>query len=131
MTDQPFNGEPDLFGFAPNCSAGCGTKAQDASYPDRPACGATDTSAAAAADLAPHLGRLQQLTLDTITDAGADGCTANELAAITGLPREAIQPRTSELRKKGKIVDSGRRRPNPNGKSAIVWTLPHHRQELP
>jgi hypothetical protein len=29
----------------------------------------------------------------------------------------------------GKIVDSGRRRPNPNGKSAIVWTLPEYRSE--
>jgi hypothetical protein len=121
MTDHAFSAaEPDLFGFASSVPA---------AYPDRPACRATDTSAAAAADMAPHLGRLQRLTLDTISEAGWHGCTANELAAITGLPREAIQPRTSELRKKGKIVDSDRRRHNPNGKSAIVWTLPEYRRE--
>lgn len=89
-----------------------------------PAHRGVETSIAAAFDLAPHLGRLQQLSLDTIEKAGWHGCTALELAGATGLPREAVQPRTTELRKAGKIIDSRRRRPNPNGKMAIVWILP-------
>ena len=111
-------GEPDLFGFVPASE-----------YPKSPGHRGVETSIAAANDIAPGLGRLQKLTLATVSEASGYGCTANELADLTGLPREAIQPRTSELRRMGKIVDSGRRRHNPNGKSAIVWTLPGYRSE--
>lgn len=110
--------EPDLFGFKPAPA-----------YPDAAGHRGVETSVAAADAIAPHLGRLQQLTLATIAEAARQGCTANELAERTRLPREAVQPRTSELRRMGKIVDSGQRRPNPNGKSAIVWTLPEYRSE--
>lgn len=96
-------------------------------YPDQPGHRGVDTSVEAAEAIQPLLGRLQQLTFDTVASAGWHGCTANELAFITGLPREAIQPRTSELRKQGRIVDSRRRRANPNGKRVIVWTLPEFR----
>lgn len=96
-------------------------------YPDQVGHRGVDTSIEAAEALQPMLGRLQQLTYDTVAAAGWHGCTANELAYITGLPREAIQPRTSELRKQGRIVDSRRRRENPNGKRVIVWTLPEFR----
>ena len=109
-------GELDLFGFTPASE-----------YPDSPGHRGVETSIAAANDIAPNLGRLQQLTLATVSEAAWHGCTAKELADRTGLPREAVQPRTSELRRMGKIVDSGRRRHNPNGKSAIVWTLPAYR----
>ena len=43
------------------------------------------------------------------------------LAARLEMDRWSIQPRTSELRRKGLIRDSGRRRPNATGKRAIVW----------
>ncbi|MEQ8707951.1 MAG: hypothetical protein RIC36_03110 [Rhodospirillales bacterium] len=58
----------------------------------------------------------------TIRDAGKHGLTADELAARLGMDRWSIQPRTSELRCKGLIRDSGQRRPNATGKLAIVWT---------
>jgi hypothetical protein len=38
------------------------------------------------------------------------------------MDRWSIQPRTSELKRKGLIRDSGQRRPNCTGKKAIVWT---------
>ena len=57
----------------------------------------------------------------TIRDAGAGGLTADELAARLEKDRWSIQPRTSELRRKGLIRDSGQRRPNGSGKMAIVW----------
>lgn len=102
-------------------------RAETDAYPDQPGHRGVDTSVEAAKAIQPQLGRLQRLTFDTVAAAGWHGCTANELAYITGLPREAIQPRTSELRKQGRIVDSRRRRENPNGKRVIVWTLPEYR----
>lgn len=90
-------------------------------YPDAPGHRLVDTSVAAAVALAPRLGRLQQMALEEIRDAGWLGHTADELAARLGMDRWSIQPRTSELRRKGLIRDSGQRRPNATGKLAIVW----------
>ena len=47
---------------------------------------------------APKLGRLQRMAEAAIRDAGANGLTADELAARLGMDRWSIQPRTSELR---------------------------------
>ena len=91
-------------------------------YPDKPGHRNVDTSIAAADDLAPKLGRLQRMAEMTIRDAGAHGLTADELSARLDMDRWSIQPRTSELRRKGLIRDSGQRRPNGSGKLAIVWT---------
>lgn len=90
-------------------------------YPNAPGHRNVETSVFAAADLRPKLGRLQSMALAAIRDAGAYGFTALELAERLKVDRLAIQPRTSELRRKGLIQDSGHRRPNPTGKSAIVW----------
>jgi hypothetical protein len=91
-------------------------------YPNAPGHRNIDTSVAAANALAPKLGRLQRMTLEAIKNAGWHGHTADELAAALEMDRWSIQPRTSELRRKGLIRDSGQRRPNNSGKLAIVWT---------
>ena len=93
-------------------------------YLDAPGHRGVDTSVAAADAVAPKLGRLQRLAETTIRDAGEDGLTADELAARLELDRGSIQPRTTELRRKGIIRDSGRRRRNVTGKAAIVWIVP-------
>jgi hypothetical protein len=90
-------------------------------YPDAPGHRNVDTSIAAATALASKLGRLQRMAETAIRDAGQYGLTADELAARLGMDRWSIQPRTSELRRKGLIRDSGLRRPNATGKQAIVW----------
>jgi biotin operon repressor len=90
-------------------------------YPDAPGHRGADTSVAAAADVAVKLGRLQRMAEAAIRQAGPDGLTADELASSLDLSRWSIQPRTSELRRKGVVVDSGRRRLNTTGKQAIVW----------
>ena len=91
-------------------------------YPDAPGHRNVDTSIAAANALAPKLGRLQRMAEDAIRDAGWLGLTADELAVKLNMDRWSIQPRTSELKRKGLIRDSGQRRPNCTGKMAIVWT---------
>lgn len=90
-------------------------------YPNAPGHRNVDTSVAAADALAPKLGRLQRMAEGAIREAGPRGLTADELAARLELDRWSIQPRTSELRRKGRIRDSGQRRPNCTGKLAIVW----------
>ena len=90
-------------------------------YPDAPGHRNVDTSIDAADALAPDLGRLQRLAETTIRDAGDAGLTADELAARLKLQRWSIQPRTTELSRKGFIRDSGQRRQNITGKRAIVW----------
>ncbi len=93
-------------------------------YPHAPGHRDIDTSIAAAYALHPKLGRLQHMALQAIRNAGADGLTANELAAKLQLDRSSIQPRTTELRRLGLIRDSGNRRRNITGKQAIVWIEP-------
>ena len=89
-------------------------------YPDAPGHRNVDTSIAAANGLAPKLGRLQRMAETAIRNAGLFGLTADELAARLEMDRYSIQPRTSELKRKGLIRDSGVRRPNATGKQAIV-----------
>lgn len=95
---------------------------EHARYPDDPGHRGVETSVAAAEAIAPCLGNLQRLTLAAIRTAGSNGRTAHETCDTLVIDRAAIQPRLSELRRKGLIVDSGRRRKNASGKSAIVWT---------
>ena len=90
-------------------------------YPDAPGHRNVESSIAAADALAPKLGRLQRMAATAIRDAGELGLTADELAARLDMDRWSIQPRTSELRRKGLIQDSGQRRHNCTRKLAIVW----------
>lgn len=90
-------------------------------YPDAPGHRNVETSVATADALAPKLGRLQRMAEGAIREAGWLGLTADELAERLGMDRWSIQPRTSELKRKGLIRDSGQRRPNSTGKRAIVW----------
>lgn len=93
-----------------------------AAYPNAPGHRGVDTSVLAAEALEPTLGNLQRLALSAIRHAGETGLTADELAAQLGLGRASIQPRTSELQRKGWIRDSEQRRLNASGRKAIVWT---------
>lgn len=95
-------------------------------YPNAPGSKGTDTSLEAAEAMAPDCARLQKLALNAIVAAGVSGLTAEELAARVGVDRVAIQPRTSELRLKRLIGDSGVRRRNVSGKRAIVWVGSDH-----
>ena len=92
------------------------------SYPNAPGWkGASETGREAAEAMASAAGRLQRLALGAIRDAGDHGLTADELAARLDVERWSVQPRTSELRRKHLIKDSGQRRRNATGRRAIVW----------
>lgn len=108
----------DLFGHEP-----------PPEYPDAPGHRGVATSIEAADALAPKLGRLQRMAEQAIAEAGPAGLTADELADVLGVDRWSIQPRTSELKRLGKIVDSGSRRFNSTGKRAIVWVMPQFKRE--
>lgn len=85
-----------------------------------------ETSIAGASHIAKALPRLQSSVLGVIREAGVHGATGDEIAAALDWERFRVRPRTSELRKDGKIVDSGRRRPSVAGIASIVWITPDH-----
>ena len=90
-------------------------------YPDEPGHRGVDTSIEAANAIAPIQGRLQRMVLLAIQEAGVRGLTAQEIADRLGLDLVSVQPRTTELRRKHLIHDSGERRPNRRGNRSIVW----------
>lgn len=84
--------------------------------------GSAETGREAAEAIAPKLGHLQTMVLAAVKSRGAYGLTPEELAEIREMGRVSVQPRFSELKAKGLIVDSGRRRINPSSrKRAVVW----------
>jgi spore coat protein CotH len=90
-------------------------------YPIAPGHRGAATSIEAADAIAPTVSRLQAITLAAIQAAGRAGLSTNEIATELECSRDSIQPRTSELKARKLIADSGQRRRNPNGKRAIVW----------
>ena len=89
--------------------------------PGQTAVGAMEGSQVGSEGFPERLGRLQRCSLAAIRSAFLGGLTAHETSAATGFERVAVQPRISELRRKGLVVASGKRRRNPSGKTAIVW----------
>ena len=90
-------------------------------YPKVPGSATTDTSIAAAKDVAGKAPRLRQQVLDVLSDYGS--LTADEVAELLDLDKLSIRPRLTELSKLGQITDTGTRRANQSGKKAIVWAV--------
>lgn len=79
------------------------------SYPNTPGFkGTVETGREAATAFAPKLGRRQQEALDGLAAIGP--ATADEVAAHIERHWYVTRPRFSELREKGLIIDTGRRR---------------------
>lgn len=67
------------------------------------------------------LGDAQQLVLEKIVEQPR---TAFQVSEVLGWPINRVSGRITELTKKGKIIDSGCRRVNPDsGRNVIVWKL--------
>ena len=97
--------DPDLFSYR---------------YPVIPAAQDTDTSQAAAYSMISSAPTLRAKCLEALETADF---TADEIAARVNVSILAIRPRLTELKVMKVVVDSGKRRRNVSGKSAIVWTL--------
>lgn len=93
----------------------------DHTQPTAPYVPGSDTSQAAAESIAPHLSRLQDRLLGLIRDRG--GATVDELIVATGLVHQTVGPRVRELFLKGRVRDSGQRRPTRRGRKATVWIV--------
>lgn len=78
-----------------------------------------DTSIEAAKAITPKLNRLQQLVVNYLKANGP--ATSEQIAFGCNVAECAIQPRTSELKKREIIRDSGKRFKNTRGKKAIAW----------
>ncbi len=77
-----------------------------------------DTRRAAQEALAERVPRLRAAALEALR---ALPQTADEVAAAMGESILAVRPRLSELHVAGLIHDTGLRRANASGRSAIVW----------
>lgn len=92
----------------------------DLCYPERPGSQNTDTSRDAARSIDSDASTLRG---QCIAALASHNQTADEIAETVGESILAIRPRVTELKAKGKVFDSGIRRPNLSGRNAIVWTL--------
>jgi predicted ArsR family transcriptional regulator len=90
-------------------------------YPLEPGYKARSTSLSAARSLNDKAPRLRQLCVDQLLLYGS--MTADECAANMGVDKLAVRPRFSELARLNRISDTGQRRANGSGRSAIVWAL--------
>ncbi|WP_066043893.1 MULTISPECIES: MarR family winged helix-turn-helix transcriptional regulator [Sphingomonadales] len=91
-------------------------------YPDNPgAKGPDGTSQDAAKAIAPTVSHLRRLAMRSLARLGE--ATPLEAVAFSGVTRESLQPRFSELRAMGLIEPTGARRRNPSSKSASVLRL--------
>ncbi len=88
-------------------------------YPTGPGHRDTDTSREAASDMASRVTGLRLAVLGALREDR----TADECAAALGESVLAIRPRLTELKRLGRITDTGERRANASGKRAIVWRL--------
>ena len=89
-------------------------------YPSRPAEGRTLTSNAAATLIAKVSAKLEKRVLEALA---ATEMTNSELADHLKHTPSGVQPRTSELRAKDLVYDTGKRRQNRWGNNEIVWAL--------
>jgi hypothetical protein len=105
------NFDRDLFGFANSVASAAALFPEAAGFK-----GDAETGREAAEAMAPHLGRLQELVLGLVRERGKFGLTPEEAADLSGIDRVSLQPRFSELKTKGRIVDSGQRRLNPSSR---------------
>ncbi len=89
------------------------------SYPNEPGAKVGGTSREAAEAMKPSAATLRDHCLAFLGDWGPS--TTDECAKAMQVSILSIRPRFSELKRLGKIEDSGERRFNASGHRAIVW----------
>jgi predicted ArsR family transcriptional regulator len=92
-------------------------------YPNAPGYRQTETSKAAAESMKADAGLIRSAVVAALQRHGP--MTADQCAVALTLDKLSVRPRLSELRELGRVEDSGERRSNASGRSAIVWRLTH------
>jgi len=82
-----------------------------------------DTMQAAADSQTEISGHYRRLVFQTITRAGSEGHTDDELEVLLCLRHQSVSARRRELVVAEKLEDSGRRRTTRSGRTAIVWIV--------
>lgn len=90
-------------------------------YPNQPGSRETDTSRDAAASMEASASTLRQMCVRSLRNDGPG--TADGVAGRVGVSILSIRPRFTELKRDGKIVDTGHRAKNDSGRNAIVWAI--------
>lgn len=81
----------------------------------------SETSVAAAEEIAASAATLRGLVLSYIQIRGEEGATDEEIAAALDMNPSTARPRRVELERAGLIKKSGRR-PTRSGRMATVWS---------
>jgi transcription initiation factor IIE alpha subunit len=81
----------------------------------------SDTSYAAARSVRHSAPAQREAVFATLYARGPS--TAEELEIILGLAGNSIRPRLVELRRDGRVVDTGRRRRTQSQRYAVVWAV--------
>ena len=82
----------------------------------------TDTSIAAAKDMAPISGTIRERVL-AVLHSTPFPLTADEIAKVLDIDFISVRPRVTELRNANRVKDSGVRRVGRFGKEHIAWEL--------
>lgn len=80
-----------------------------------------EASRQAADGIQHQLEGIRALVFDLIVSRETLGATNSEIAALLDMSRDNTQPRSSELKEAGYILDSGMMRKNANEKNETVW----------
>lgn len=91
-------------------------------YPELPHRG-VETSILAGKKAGRNSAENKKKILQSLKTDFPDGATSYEMADFLKKDHAGIQPRVSDLRHEGLVVDSGKTRPNHKGNKAIVWVL--------
>lgn len=95
-------------------------------YPNIPGAQPRETSIAAGLEIRERADSLRARAMDFLR---LSPMTADEVAAVLDESVLAIRPRVTELAKQGRIEDSGERRQNRSGRSAIVWRVTEEKRD--
>ncbi len=83
----------------------------------------SETSRMAAAEAESSASTLRALVYRTILEAGATGCTDEELQGALSMNPSTQRPRRIELVHRRLVLDSGERRKTRAGRWATVWVV--------
>ena len=99
-------------------------------YPDAPGFKVSGPSEQAAEAIAGAAIKMREIVLAQFA-LHPSGATADEIAKDLNLSVLSVRPRVSELKRAGKIVQTGARRKNESGMTATVWRIAAQRGDTP